>query len=228
MRFKDVFSIIGPSMIGPSSSHTAGAVRIGRVARKLAGALPEKVDIYLYGSFAETYHGHGTNLALVAGLLDFQTDDERIRDSLNYATQSGMEISFHPMQQSLPQYHPNTAKLVMQCGEKSYEVIGCSIGGGNIEIIKINQYEIKFSATYPTLLIFHYDRAGIISLITHVLQQYGMNIGFMKVERATRHGEVLTVIECDELTNKEVLKRLLLVPNINEVHAIDLTEGDQQ
>lgn len=228
MRFKDVFSIIGPSMIGPSSSHTAGAVRIGRVARKLAGALPNIVDIYLYGSFAETYHGHGTNLALVAGLLDFQTDDERIKDSLTLARQSGMNITFHAMKQSLPHVHPNTAKLVMQTGDKRYEVIGCSIGGGNIEIIRINQYDIKFSAGFPTLLIFHNDRPGMIALITHVLQQYQMNISYMKVERTSRQGDVLTVIELDELNNKEVLKHLLLVPNINEVHAIDLMEGDQR
>ncbi|MEK4250548.1 L-serine ammonia-lyase, iron-sulfur-dependent subunit beta [Paenibacillus sp. FSL W7-1287] len=228
MRFKDVFSIIGPSMIGPSSSHTAGAVRIGRVARKLAGALPEIAEIYLYGSFAETYHGHGTNLALVAGLLDFHTDDDRIKDSLTLARQSDMRVTFHPMQQSLPHVHPNTAKLVLQAGDKKYEVVGCSIGGGNIEIIKINQYNIKFSANYPTLLIFHNDRPGMIAMITHVLQQYHMNISHMKVERASRHGDVLTVIELDEWRNKEVLKHLLLVPDINEVHAIDLMEGDQQ
>src|SRR5690606_1670253 len=103
MRFKDVLSIVGPALSGPSSSHTAGAVRIGRVARKLAGALPQQVDIYLYGSFAETYRGHGTDLAIAGGLLDMATDDVRIKESLSLLRQQGVELTFHPV----TELHPN-------------------------------------------------------------------------------------------------------------------------
>lgn len=215
-------------MIGPSSSHTAGAVRIGRVARQLAGALPKKVDIYLYGSFAQTYHGHGTNLALVAGLLDYHTDDERIRDALRLAEQQGMEVHIHADKSVQPHIHPNTARLVFNQNAQPFELTGCSIGGGNIEIIKVNQYDIKFTASYPTLLIFHEDRKGMIALITHILQQYEMNIGFMKVERASRRGDVLTVIELDDVIKEELINHLLHVPHINGVYGIDLAEGERR
>lgn len=227
MRFKDVFSIIGPSMIGPSSSHTAGAVRIGRVARKLVESLPQKVDIYLYGSFAETYQGHGTNIALVGGLLDFQTDDERIKDSLELAKQAGMEVVFHPVTQPIANMHPNTARLVLDMKDKQYEVVGSSIGGGNIEIVKINDFHINFSAVYPTLLIFHEDRKGMIALMTHVLQQYDINIGFMKVERKERSGEVLTVIEIDEAEVEEAIYHFRALPHVKAVHFIHLKEGNR-
>lgn len=228
MRFKDVFSIIGPSMIGPSSSHTAGAVRIGRVARQIVGHTPTKVDIYLYGSFAETYHGHGTNLALVAGLLGFQTDDERLREAMHFAKEAGMELQFIIVKQPQPQMHPNTAKLVCEYDNKTVEITGCSIGGGNIEIHKINQYDVKFSAHYPTLLIFHEDRTGVISFITHMLQQFHLNIGFMKVERDSRHGEVLTVIELDNPIASALIPMLQNAPYIQSVIAIDITEGEQR
>ncbi|RIX49341.1 L-serine ammonia-lyase, iron-sulfur-dependent, subunit beta [Paenibacillus nanensis] len=228
MRFKDVFSIIGPSMIGPSSSHTAGAVRIGRVARHLAGGLPEKADIYLYGSFAETYRGHGTDLALAGGLMDFHTDDARIKDSLELAEQAGMEVVFHPMTQPLPHLHPNTARLVIQRKGNTFEIAGCSIGGGNIEIVQINGYAISFTANYPTLLIFHEDRKGMIALMTHILQQYDANIGFMKVERKSRSGDVLTVIELDDAKDREIVKQLRMLPHVRAVHFIHLGEGERE
>lgn len=224
MRFKDVFSIIGPSMIGPSSSHTAGAVRIGKVARKLIGTLPTRVDIYLYGSFAQTYQGHGTDLALVGGILDFNTDDVRIRDSLSIAKSAGMEVEFHPMAGALLNVHPNTAKLVLQTTDASYELTGCSIGGGNIEIVSINQFNTKFSAIYPTLLIFHEDRTGMIALITDILQQAGINIGYMTVERQGRSGKVLTVIEIDEANIAAIIDHLRAIPHVDAVHFIHLTE----
>lgn len=228
MRFKDVFSIIGPAMIGPSSSHTAGAVRIGRVARKLVGELPQQISIYLYGSFAETYLGHGTNLALAGGLLDFATDDERIKHSLQLIKQQGVQLDFYPIMRPNPNIHPNTARIHMKSGQQSYEVVGCSIGGGNIEIKRINDYEISFSAAYPTLLIFHEDRKGMIALITHILQQYGINIGFMKVERKMKCGEVLTVIEIDEGRADAALVHFKRMPYIDAVHFIDLAEGGAQ
>lgn len=225
MRFKDVFSIIGPSMIGPSSSHTAGAVRIGKVARKLVGALPIRADIYLYGSFAHTYRGHGTDLALVGGLLDFNTDDVRIRNSLLIAKQAAMEVVFQPMVGVLPNVHPNTARLVLQTSDASYELVGCSIGGGNIEIVSINQFQVRFSAVYPTLLIFHEDRPGMIALMTDILRQSNINIGYMTVERQERSGKVLTVIEIDEANVDTIIDHLRGIPHVDAVHFIHLLEG---
>lgn len=228
MRFKDVFSIIGPSMIGPSSSHTAGAVRIGKVARKLIGGLPTRADIYLYGSFAQTYQGHGTDLALVGGLLDFNTDDVRIRDSLSIAKLAAMEVMFHPMTGALPNVHPNTAKLVLQANNASYELVGCSIGGGNIEIVSVNEFNIKFTALYPTLLIFHEDRTGMIALMTNILQQSNINIGYMTVERQARSGKVLTVIEIDEANIDAIIDHLRGIPYVDAVHFIHLQEGEAE
>ena len=141
MRFKDVFSIIGPGMIGPSSSHTAGAVRLGRVARELFGGQPEQANIVFYGSLAATYSGHGTDLAVTAGLLQFDTDDERIPDSLNVAEESGMKVVFQTSKG--PAIHPNTLTITLRSGRRRCQMTGCSIGGGNIEVVQGNGFDHK-------------------------------------------------------------------------------------
>ena len=133
MKYKSVFDIIGPTMVGPSSSHTAGAVRIGLVAKDLFGQVPKQVDIYLYGSFMETYQGHGTDVALVGGLLGYDTDDDRIKSSLQTAEEVGMKVNFIEMAEE--RSHPNTAILNMRDGEKEISVEGVSIGGGKIEVV---------------------------------------------------------------------------------------------
>ncbi|MGI2294797.1 L-serine ammonia-lyase, iron-sulfur-dependent subunit beta [Paenibacillus sp. GXUN7292] len=221
MRFKDVFSIIGPSMVGPSSSHTAGAVRLGRTARQLLGELPERADIVLYGSFADTYKGHGTDLALVAGLLDFDTDDPRVRRSLDISEEIGMEVSFSTAVK--PGVHPNTASITAYRQGKSIKMTGCSIGGGNIEVIGIDDFDIKFTAAYPTLIIFHQDRSGIISDVTSKLKEAKANIGFMEVDRKSRSGAVLTVIECDGQLPQTIREDIASISNVQQVRLIDLT-----
>jgi L-serine dehydratase len=224
MRFKDVFSIIGPGMVGPSSSHTAGAVRLGRVARKLFGALPEKADITLYGSFADTYRGHGTDLALTAGLLDYDTDDLRIRRSAELAEEAGMKVVFTTSNKAVP--HPNTAKIVLTSGDRQETVVGSSIGGGNIEITSVNGYDVKFSANYPTLLVFHKDRPGMIASITQLLGAQGVNISFMDVDRKGRLSDALTVIETDEQVPDLLLKLIERLPDVNRVVQLDLTSRE--
>lgn len=226
MRFKDVFSIIGPSMIGPSSSHTAGAVRLGRSARQIAGRLPEKADIHFYGSFADTYRGHGTDLAIVAGLLNYDTDDSRIRDSISLANEVGLEIIFHTSYTPKPGIHPNTAMLILKCGDIETRVTGCSIGGGNIEIVNVNQFDVKFTAIYPTLLLFHDDKPGMIAQMTEILKQANTNIGYMEVDRKARSGDVLTVIESDEAIAPSVISRLEGLPHVKRVCVIDLTSKE--
>jgi len=226
MRFKDVFSIIGPSMIGPSSSHTAGAVRLGRTARQIAGCLPDRADIHFYGSFADTYRGHGTDLAIVAGLLDYDTDDLRIRDAFTHAENAGLELEFHTAAHPQPGIHPNTAMIILKCGEREIRVIGCSIGGGNIEIISVNHFDVKFTAIYPTLLIFHDDKPGMIAEVTEILKVAKANIGYMEVDRKSRNGDVLTVIESDEGIRREVIEHLESLPNVQQVCVIDLTNKE--
>jgi L-serine dehydratase len=221
MRFKDVFSIIGPAMVGPSSSHTAGAVRIGRVARHILGDLPEKADILFYGSFADTYRGHGTDLAIVGGLLDFDTDDSRIPSSLAIAEHLGIDIAFKEGKGQFP--HPNTAKVVVRCGEREVIVTGASIGGGNIEVLGVNEFDVKFTAMYPTLILFHNDRPGMIADVTRVLSRENVNIGHMSVDRKGRSGEALTVIDTDNTLTEGVIREIAQLATVRDVRLVDLT-----
>lgn len=224
MRFKDVFSIIGPGMVGPSSSHTAGAVRLGRVARHLFGSRPERVEITLYGSFAETYRGHGTDLALIAGLLDFDTDDLRIRQAAELAEEAGMEVVFQTSAKAPA--HPNTARLVLHGGGRSDSVTGSSIGGGNIEITSVNDYDVKFTANYPTLLVFHKDRPGMIAAITQLLSARQVNISTMDVDRKGRSEDALTVIETDEAVPDLLRQLISQLPDVSRVAVLDLTNKE--
>ncbi|MFK7693766.1 L-serine ammonia-lyase, iron-sulfur-dependent subunit beta [Paenibacillus sp. HJGM_3] len=223
MRFKDVFSIIGPAMVGPSSSHTAGAVRIGRVARHVLGELPEEAQILLYGSFADTYQGHGTDLAIVGGLLDFDTDDPRIPNSIGIAESLGVSIEFRPGKGQFP--HPNTAKLIVRAGEREAAVVGASIGGGNIEVLGVNDFDVKFTAMYPTLVIFHEDRPGMIAEFTRLLSRDSVNIGHMSVDRKGRSGEAVTVIDVDGTITGQLIAEIEQLPTVREVRKVDLTEG---
>lgn len=222
MRFKDVFSIIGPSMIGPSSSHTAGAVRLGRVVRQLLGEQPTKAEITLYGSFADTYRGHGTDLALIGGLLDFETDDPRIPDAAEEAEARGVEIAFLTSKDKAD--HPNTVKFTISSGAKEVSMIGASIGGGNVEIVNVNQFDVKFTAVYPTLIISHHDRPGMIADITTLLGRNQINIGFMDLDRKGRDREAMTVIETDVSVPDALIQELSSLSMIFDIKRVDLAE----
>lgn len=220
MRFKDVFSIIGPDMIGPSSSHTAGAVRIGRAARQLCGVQPEKAVISLYGSFADTYRGHGTDIALAAGLLDWDTNDSRIPGALRHAERAGMDIVFQTAKGA--QLHPNTAKIDMTAAGCRISVTGVSIGGGNIEIIAIDDYAVRFSGMCPTVVIRHQDRIGIIAEMTGLFGRHSLNIASMEVDRRRRSGEALTVIEADGNWNPQLLTKLYSLTGLYDIRTVQL------
>lgn len=216
MKFRSAFDIIGPVMIGPSSSHTAGAARIGRVARTLFEKQPKKAIISLYGSFAKTYKGHGTDLALVAGLMDFDTFDERIPDSLKIAEQAGIEIEF--ITENALTEHPNTVKINLFDGQgKELEIIGISIGGGTIEIIEINSFKLKLSGANPAILVIHHDRFGLISAVTSVLSKHKINIGHMEVSRKERGDVAIMVIEMDHKLEDAVFVELNLLPGVTQV-----------
>lgn len=220
MRFKDVFSIIGPVMVGPSSSHTAGAVRIGRVARQLLDGVPEEAEITLFGSFAETYAGHGTDLALVGGLLDFKTDDERIPRAFHEAEKAAMKFTLRKGAGTKP--HPNYVELKAIRGEQVVLLGGASIGGGNIEIYTINGFDAGFTGHYPTIVIAHTDRVGVIASITNATRDAGLNIGHMRVDRVERSGAAMTVLECDRLPDGRLLEEMSGLPEVEHVYVIDL------
>lgn len=220
MRFKDTFSIIGPSMVGPSSSHTAGAVRIGRVARQIFGGLPEEAEIVLYKSFADTYQGHGTDRALAAGLLDFDTDDERIRDALRLAEAAGIRITFRKGENV--SVHPNTVMLILKGEGREDRILGSSIGGGNIEITGINDFDIKATMQYPTMILFHDDRLGMLAEVTSLMGKKGINIGSMDVDRKSRQGDALSVIETDETITNDLIEGIERLLTIRRIAIVDL------
>jgi len=223
MRFKDVFSIIGPAMVGPSSSHTAGAVRIGRIARQLFGAgTPKRVIVTFYGSFAETYQGHGTDLAVVAGLLDCDTDDIRIPCSLEEAEKAGMEVEFRTGVN--PIYHPNTVRLELVKGEHRLTAAASSIGGGNVEMFSVDGFDVKFTGMYPTLVLYHRDRPGMIADVAELLRRHNLNIGSMDVDRKARSGDALTVMEVDSPVSEEIAGDIGRINEVRDVRTIDLTK----
>jgi L-serine dehydratase len=214
MKYRSAFDIIGPVMIGPSSSHTAGAARIGRVARTLFGRQPKKAIISLYGSFAKTYKGHGTDVAIVGGLLDFDTFDERIPQALTLAKEVGMDVQF--VVENLVTDHPNTVRIRLYDENNELDVVGISIGGGSIEITELNSFKLKLSGEYPAILVVHQDRYGAISGVTNILAKYQLNIGHMEVSRKEKGNMAMMVIEVDQKIEDNVIKEIESLPNITQ------------
>lgn len=178
-----LFDIMGPVMIGPSSSHTAGAARLGRLVRQLIGGDIKKVDMYLHGSFAATYRGHGTDKALLAGILDLLPSDERLRDSFRLAKEAGIEYAFIPTDLG-EDAHPNTVKFVVTTASGAvHTVIGASIGGGQVLIQEIDSLHVRFTGERPIIICRHEDHPGVISGITTLLYEARINIGNMSVNR---------------------------------------------
>ena len=217
-----VFDMIGPVMIGPSSSHTAGVVRIGRAARKVLGASPKVADITFYNSFARTYEGHGSDRAIVAGLLDFQTDDVRIKEALNLASASGLEYRFKSVGNAST-FHPNTVKVILNDGKKQVEVIGESKGGGIINIAEVNGFKADFSASLHTLIIFAADTKGSVAFIANVLAHDDCNIATMSVSRKGKNDLACLVFEMDSgikdvtltyLNSLSWVKEIIYIPDI--------------
>lgn len=219
MKFTSVFDIIGPVMIGPSSSHTAGAARIGRVARDLFGRQPKWVRIHLYGSFAETYRGHGTDVAIVGGLLDYDTYDERIKTAFDDAKEAGMQYEFIP--EEAHKEHPNTARLVMGDDNGEMSVEGISIGGGKIEISEVNGFKLRLTGGMPAILVVHNDRAGCIANVANCLAMHNVNIGHMEVSRIERGHTALMVIEVDQNIDDRILQQISFIPHITKVSKIN-------
>lgn len=218
MKYRSVFEIIGPVMIGPSSSHTAGAARIGRVARDLFGRQPEWARIHLYGSFAETYKGHGTDVAIIGGLLDYDTFDERIKTAFEDAAAVGMTFEFIPEEEEAD--HPNTAKIVIGDSQGEMELVGISIGGGTMEVTELNGFPLRLSGHFPALLVVHDDRAGVIANVSNAIASQGMNIAHMEVGRKEKGKMALMVIEVDQMFDETLLDELKSLPNVTQVSTL--------
>lgn len=218
MKFRSVFEIIGPVMIGPSSSHTAGAARIGRVARTLFGRQPEWARIHLYGSFAQTYKGHGTDVAIIGGLLDYDTFDERIKTAFTEAAQLGMTFEFIAEEEEAD--HPNTARLVIGDSQGTMELTGISIGGGTMEVVDLNGFPLRLSGHYPALLVVHDDRSGVIASVSNVIAAQGMNIAHMEVGRKEKGEMALMVIEVDQMIDATLLNELQALSHVTQVSTL--------
>lgn len=218
MKDYSVFDILGPIMIGPSSSHTAGAARLALISKDIAGDGFYAVEFFLHGSFAKTYKGHGTDKALVGGVLGMAPDDEDIRTSLEIAREKGIEVSFQEI--DLGYVHPNTVKLVFKYPDKDdFYLIGSSIGGGNIVIMDINDNLVNFTANKPTVLLKYADRKGLISEVSAIFASNGLNIASMKV---TREKKVATMIcELDSTINDQSIEDINKIEDIFYVNSIN-------
>jgi len=212
----NIFDIIGPVMIGPSSSHTSGAARIGRVARKILGEQAAVAKIGLTGSFARTHRGHGTDKAIVAGILDMKPDDERIPHSLEIAKQTGLSYSFSEIK--LVRAHPNTAVVDLTgISGAGCTVQGASIGGGSILVSKLNGMDSVFSGEQDTLIITHKDSPGMIASVAALLAGSGINIGNFRLSRPHKGKPSIMTIELDEGIEKESVEGLRALPGIISV-----------
>lgn len=202
----NVFDIIGPVMIGPSSSHTAGAAKMGMIARKLLGCEPKEATIILYDSFAKTGRGHGTDKAIIAGVLGFTPDDERIRDSFSYAKKAGLDFTIEDGGNS--EYHPNTARIILKCRDLQINTVISSVGGGMIKVVEINGMSVSINTELCTTIIFAKDEKGTIATASTVFTDNDINIAFMQVFRSQKMGNAVMVFETDQKVPECVLKEL--------------------
>jgi L-serine dehydratase len=217
----NILDIIGPVMIGPSSSHTAGACRLGLLARGVLGSQPVKAELLLHGSFAKTYKGHGTDMALLAGLMGWQPDDARISKADKYAKEAGMDYVFKTVDLGALT-HPNTVcfRLKDKAGNKC-QVTGSSIGGGQVLVSGIDDVGVELTGNLPTLLVPHKDQPGVIAKVSSLLASKGVNVATMQVFRYHKGGTANMVLECDQAVEQEVIKELEKIPSVYGVRFID-------
>lgn len=222
MAFISAFDVLGPNMIGPSSSHTAGAVAIGLLAYKMIRGPITRVKFTLYGSFAKTYRGHGTDRALLGGIMGFETDDVRIRDSYQLADQMGLHYSFEVNEQEM-ELHPNTVDICME-NEKGHEMMvrGESLGGGKIRIVRIDQVEVDFSGEYSAIIAIHQDKPGVVAHITRCLSDAHVNIAFMKLFREAKGATAYSIVESDERIPEEILGEIEENPHVHHTMLVQV------
>ena len=220
MSFISVFDVLGPNMIGPSSSHTAGAVEIARLAQKLVEPPLKQVEFTLYGSFAKTYHGHGTDRALLGGIMGFSTDDLRIRDSFQIARDRGLDFAFIP-NETETEIHPNTVdiRMVNEAGQ-TMTVRGESLGGGKVRITRINGMRVEFTGEYASVITEHQDKPGVVAHITRVLSDWNVNIAFMRLYREGKNDTAYCIVESDGRLPEGISDQLKANPYIHNVMVV--------
>ena len=220
-----IFDVLGPIMIGPSSSHTAGAARLGKIARTIVNKPIKDVTFLLHGSFKETYKGHGTDRALVAGILGMMPDDERLRDALLIAEKDGLEVHFLPA--DFGQVHPHTVKILMtDCDDINWEVLGSSIGGGLVEIYEINGNKVKITGEYPTIITCHDDIPGTVSKVSTLFYDNDINIAHMTLVRSQKGKDATMTFEVDNNVSEELIAAIKAVEGVNRVILINSLGGN--
>ena len=219
-----IFDVLGPIMIGPSSCHTAGAARLGKIAGTIVNKPIKEVSFLLHGSFRETYKGHGTDRALVAGILGFLPDDPNLKDSISIANEKGIIIRF--LQADLGQVHPNTVKfLIKDIEDIEWEVLGSSIGGGLVEIHEINGKKVKVTGEYPTIITCHDDVPGTVSKISTLFYENKINIAFMSLSRNQKGKDATMTLEVDTNISDEIINEIKSINGVNRVIVINSLGG---
>ena len=215
-----LLDIIGPVMVGPSSSHTAGACRIGLFARGMLGGTPDKALVELHGSFARTGVGHGTDRALAGGLLGYQPDDERLRGAVDDALKQGVALTFENTKLR-GEHHPNTTRLTLEKGTSKITLVGSSIGAGRILITELDGYPVEITGSFPVLVIVAKDQPGIIASITSALAAEETNISTMRVSRRQKGGDAVHIYELDAPASAAAVAHVRALPAVKHVRAVD-------
>src|SRR5437762_10241657 len=218
-RKVSILDVMGPVMVGPSSSHTAGTARVGRVAREILDEEPVAVRFVLHPPLAATYRGHGSDFALVGGSIGLSVDDPRIPEAIRIAEQMGVNVHFSD--EDLGDVHPNTVRIEIKGKTREAEVVGSSIGGGVIEVFKINGFSARFKGDSPTLLLFYRDRPGMISEVTKVIAEEGINIASLSCSRKQRGKDAFMQIDIDSPMSTAGLQRIRETADVDEARYLD-------
>lgn len=214
-----ILDIMGPVMVGPSSSHTAGTARLGRVAREILGEEPRSLRFHLHPPLERTYRGHGSDFALVGGAIGMSVDDPRIPEAIRIAEQSGVEIEFD--EEDLGDVNPNTVRIEAQGASREAEIIGSSIGGAVIEVFRINGFPARYQGDSPTLMLFYRDRPGMIAEVTRMIAEEGINIASLACSRKQRGKDAFMQIDIDSPLSSEALERVLGVADVEDARYVD-------
>lgn len=216
-----IFDVIGPVMIGPSSSHTAGVVRIGNITSKILGVIPKQAVITFYGSFAQTYVGHGSDKAIIAGLLGYSTDDIRIREVLEKSLNEGYDFTI--LKSNKKTRHPNTVQIeALDSSLEHTKIIAESLGGGSISIRKINDLKVELTGKLNTIVLNYVDKPGVVKDVSGILLKENVNIATMRVIRTNKGGDAIMLLEVDSLITESLKKEILTLPYIENCKFINV------
>ncbi|HVZ48128.1 MAG TPA: L-serine ammonia-lyase, iron-sulfur-dependent subunit beta [Gemmatimonadaceae bacterium] len=219
-----LLDIIGPVMVGPSSSHTAGACRLGLLARNLVGGTPERAHVELHGSFARTGEGHGTDKAIAGGLMGFRPDDERIRDALDIAERDGLAFTFAKTtigDGDESRVHPNTVRITVERGDRRHVMVGSSLGAGRVLVSEVDGFPVEVHGTHHTIVLVAEDVKGSVARIAGILADDGINIATLRLSRKHRGGDAFMVIEVDDAPGESVREHIRALPWVRWTHRLD-------